>query len=176
MQKTSKLKKLASHLLATTCLTVAAGSVAMAGTYTGPYGSSFGTATNVGTSTPITGTVTLNGPEQEWFEISALPAGVTLASVLTIQDVSGNAVEYWVENDAAGVIDNQTISSPNFASINGNVPVDGNVVVEFLATNEGASNWAVTVNASTPEPGTVAAVGVGLVGLAAAGLRRRKKA
>ncbi len=163
--------------MATTCLTVAAGSMAMAGTYTGPYGSSGtpGTAPDVGLDSPITGTATLNGHSEQWFEIEGLPGGVSLASLMTIQDVSGDPLGYTLEDDLGNVLLGPTgLSAPNFATLSGNTPADGNVVVEIAATNEAPSNWQVTVNVSAPEPGTVAAVGIGLLGLGALGLRRRR--
>jgi hypothetical protein len=175
VQKTSNLKRLAARFLATTCLTVAGGAVAMAGPYSGPYGSTFGTATNVGLDTPVTGAVTLTGNVNDWFEFEGLPGLVTLGSIFTVQDVSGSALGLTIEDDLGNVIMGPTgVASGTTATLSGNVPVDGNVVFHIAPTNESPANFSVTLT-NTPEPGTMAAIGLGLTGLAAAGLRRRKK-
>ena len=169
MQKTSNWKRIVGRFLATTCLTVAAGAIASATPYTGPYGTSFGTAVNVGLDTPVTDVSLIS--VNDWFEFEGLPGGVTLSSIFTVQDVTG----FWnvsIVSDTNTPIFSQSLSAPNFAGLTGNVPVDGNVVFDMSTFGEGSNSFSVTL---APEPATVACLGLGLVGLAGLGLRRRVK-
>ena len=167
MQKTSNWKRIVGRFLATTCLTVAAGSMASATPYTGPYGTSFGTAVNVGLDSPVTDSTTLF--VNDWFEFEGLPGGATLSSVFNVQDVTG----FWsvsIFTDTDTLLFSQPLSPATSATLGGNVPLDGNVVFDMQTSGEGSNSFSVTL---TPEPATVACLGLGLVGLAGLGLRRR---
>jgi PEP-CTERM motif len=173
MQKTSTLKRLARRLLTTTCLTAAAATMAVAGPYTGPYGSTMGTAPDVGTSTPVSGSENVYG-QQQWFEFTGLTAGTTI----TIQDLagSGSSLNWALLSDTSVSLASNNLGVGASVTPSFSLPGDGNVFVEIVATNESGNNWQVTLNpgTSTPEPGTLGAVGIGLAGLGALARRRRK--
>jgi PEP-CTERM motif len=182
MQKSSQLKKLASRLLATTCLTVAGGVSAMAGTIVLTQGAQEaypGTLTPVGT-TEVDGIVSLNqGANGDFFELQGLPGGATFASLgLEVVDNSGSPVGVQLFSDlpsaqtSLGPLEFALVGTPNVPV--GIVPTDGNLFIEISPSNEAASSYSVFLNTTTPEPGTVAAVGLGLAGLAAARLRRKQ--
>ena len=177
------LKKLTLRLLGTTCLTAAATVAAHAGTVTEPgggFGNTFATATllPVGT-TEVDGTATLNHGSNAYFELQGLTAGASLSSLsFLFKDNSGGlSIGVTLLSDT-----NTTVTAFNSVAANGSysptgtVPNDGFLVVDISPTNEGGAPYVLTLSqASTPEPGTFAALGLGLTGLGAAALRRRKK-
>lgn len=176
MQKLSNFRRLALRLLATTCLIAASTAVAMASTaYTGPYGTTFETATDVEQDSPVSGS--FGGTDNsEFFEFEGLTAGTSLSSIFTVQDTSSLTMGLTILNTSDVTIFGQDVVGANsFASLTGVVPDDGNVIFQIESFNEGPLSFNVTLtpNASAPEPATVGIVGLGLAGLAAAGLRRR---
>jgi hypothetical protein len=178
MKKTFGLRKLTRHLLATSCLTVAAGS-AHATTVNGPFGGSFGTATAlpVGT-TEITDSIPFNvGAVSEWVVFSGLQSGASF-SFSGIETVSGRPP------GSVSVRDSLNTDLLDFAlpasGQPGTVPTDGKlfVDVQFQSCGDcGTTDFTLDLTAplasSTPEPGTIATAGVALAGAVA--LRRKRK-
>lgn len=172
MDKTSKLKKLAGRLLATTCLTVATAAIASASPYTGPYGHTFGTATDVGLDTPVTGT--LAGPGEDYFEFEGLTASDTLSSILTIVNTGGirDMQVTLFTSTGTTIMSGEIVDPGDTASLTGSVPGNGDVVVEIRTFEEPGTSFSATLSSAVPEPATLSVVGLGLLGLGA--LRRRR--
>jgi hypothetical protein len=174
-------KRLAIRLLATTCLTAAASVVALAGVVTEPaggFGNTFpGTVLPAGT-TEVDGTATSNHGKDDFFELQGLPGGASLSSIsfLFQNNSGGNPIGLLLVDDTDTVTVSPLASVPAGASDSptGTIPVDGNLVVDIQPSNEGGAPWVLTLNQTTPEPGTFAALGLGLAGLGMAALRRRK--
>jgi hypothetical protein len=194
MQKTSKLRRLAAQLLATTCLTAATG---MAGTISYSEGvtpvdypnSSPGTsllaAANPGT-TNISGAVS-GTDAADFFELTGLGAGTFVASAVLGE---GGPAVFSVFDDTSALLAGGGNSSTGGAGLFGfsspgpfnsgslAIPVDGNLILEVLRYHEGSSNYTVTVTTTTsgvPEPSTVGLVGVGLAGALTLARKRRKQ-
>jgi PEP-CTERM motif len=179
MQRTSKLKQLATRLLTTTCLTAAASVAAFAGTVTEPvggFGNTFpGTLLPAGT-TQVSGITTLNNGSNDFFELQGLPGGASLSSISFHFVNNSAAIPFGVVllTDTNTVVTAlHTIGTLSSYDPIGTIPLDGNLVVDMQPGNEGGSAYVLTLNTSVPEPGTLAALGLGLAGLGAAGLRRR---
>jgi hypothetical protein len=179
LQRTSKLKRLAIRLLATTCLTAAASVSALAGIVNEPltgFGNTFpGTLLPSGT-TQVNGNVTSSNGADDFFELQSLPGGASLSSL-----------SFHFQNNSSifpiGVLlltdTNTTVTALFSVPANGAynptgiVPLDGNLVVDLKPSNEGGSAYVLTLTTGAPEPGTFAALGLGLAGLGAIGLRHR---
>ena len=179
VQKTSKLKKLAFRLLSTTCLTVAGSVAAMAGTVTLTQGAQetfAGRDILPAGTTQVNGVVSLTqGSAGDFFEFVGLPGNASFSSInLTIQLLSGLAIsaDYFTD---AGVSIGSTSNIIGTVQPSGTVPSNGNLVVEILPSNEGASSYSVTIATSAPEPATLSAIGLGLAGIGVLGLRRRNR-
>ncbi len=186
MQKSARLKKIARHLLATTCLTVAAVGVAGASTFT--EGSDFSNTFAGANALPI-GTDVVNGSlfgslapdNDDYFRFSGLLAGSSFSLNASTPDSGwlGNLLVFSSSQSQIGTTQALHNSAP--ANASGIVPLDGILVVD-VAFSEGTGPDAYTVSltapldqtAQTPEPSTLAGVGLGLAGALA--LRRRQKA
>ena len=180
MQKTARLKKFARHLLATTCLTVAATGAAQATTVneSTDFGDTFATSNilPVGTDVingAIFGSIAPDGAD--FFTFTNLLGG----SAFTLgasTPVGSFFPEVQVLTSANTVVSPQqgfSLGSP--ASANGIVPLDGILVVQVNG-NEGSGPYTVTLDAQSaaPEPSTLFGAGLGLAGAFA--LRRKRKA
>jgi len=179
MLKTSCLKKLARHLLATTCLT---GAVATAA-YAGPFVSGVTPSTSSGSPTVETvtpGGVSVSGslpgaPGANYYlEFEGLTGGASFGSLaLAITNGGSIVFDVTILSDTLSTIDvGAGVGGGLTYYPGGTVPGDGNFIVELTKTNEAAAPYSVTMG--TPEPGTWAAVGLGLVGLGALARRRKK--
>ena len=181
--------KFARTLLATTCLTVAGGA-AQAGTIiytegTAPAPADFSNtfpAATVLTAAAIPGTTTVNGNISggdpfDFFELTGLGAGTFTVTASTSGSGMGSVS---VLTDANVVVGGPTgISNGVSASFGSfSIPSDGNIVVELQDLGERSTPYTVTVNtlsSSTPEPSTIATVGLGLAGALALSRKRRKQ-
>jgi hypothetical protein len=181
MQKNSKLKRFASRLLATTCLTAATGVAAFGSTLVltegaqGSIGSEV--VAPVGT-TEVDGIVSLNnGSSGDFFELTGLPASVSFSSLsLTVTNTSGPTLGAAFYNDTpTEIVSLTTVNNGTPYDPSGTVPADGDLIVNIRPSNEGATHYTVTLDlpTGTPEPGTLGALGLGLAGIAGLGLRRR---
>jgi hypothetical protein len=178
MQKTARLKKIARHLLATTCLTAAAAGMAQASTVneSTDFSNLFATADALPAGTDLVNG-TLGGPDgNDFFKFTGLLGGSVFN--LTASATSAPFFPGILLFDSA---QNQ-IGTEQFFQLGENagasnvVPLDGILVVQVTG-NEGTGSYSVSLDAgtaATPEPATVTGVGLGLAGALA--LRRRKNA
>src|SRR5579862_5269778 len=139
--------KFARTLLATTCLTVASGVAALAGTVTYTEGSG-GLPTDFPGSGPGTslagaanpGTTVVNGgvptfSDIDWFDITGLGSGsFTLSATLS----SGSAaIHVFDDTNLGSALESQALVSSgtpaNFGALA--IPADGNVAVELAGSN-----------------------------------------
>jgi len=167
MKSSDSLKKIARRLLATTCLTAAAVGVSQAASVTettfGDFGNTFALQTLLPAgTTEVIGAINPSS-DFDFFTISNLVAGgnYSITGVYT-----GNA-SYSVLSSANVVLSPGT-SNP--AVLSGVVPGDG-ILVIAVGQQEQVATYDLTLDvASTPEPATVAGVGLAL----AAGLAARR--
>ena len=169
----STLKKFARHLLTTTCLTAVAAGAAHGNTINessvsgGDFGNTFATRNLLGSATTeVIGAIS-GFTDNDFFQIGGLLGG----SAFSISGVYTNFANYSVLNSAQGVI---SAGGQNPATLAGVVPGDGILVVQVLQSESLATyDLTITANAATtiPEPGTLAAMGLGLAGAFA--LRRK---
>ena len=196
------LENLAKGLLATTCLTVACGtSAAVAGTITEPIGafpnSSPGYLLPAGT-TVVDGYAGQRPGESgndspDWFEFQGLTPGdkYTLSAVYdpfgprnnfqsemgSGNGESGLEISLFTRSQSA-LFTNQSMEGPG-AMLMGAVPADGFLDVKITSDESAGSYYQVTLaqtpaSTGTPEPGTVATVGLALAGALAWRRKRRK--
>jgi hypothetical protein len=194
MAKNNRLKKLARHLLATTCLTAGAaaldGQVVNEPTGAGDFGNTFATATVM----PL-GTTTVNGfvggflttdafDPADYITFQGLQGGTSFSFLasLSLNDSAGERL--FVLNSSDGSVGSSPYSFtgaevPFSASGSGIVPVDGLLTLGITANTELRQSYTINLTAteapSTPEPGTLGAMGLGLAAGAAFTLRRKKK-
>lgn len=176
MKKTFGLRKLTRHLLATTCLTAAAGA-ASATTVVGPFGSTFASATllPVGT-TEIQDTInTGQGTVTEWVSFSGLEGGGSFSFSAT--ETGPNTGSASARDSSNGDLLDFAIPASGQAGI---IPADGilYLIVNFPSCGDcELTNYAVDLTAPlatpTPEPGTLSVAGLTLAGAVA--LRRKRK-
>jgi hypothetical protein len=127
----------------------------------------------------VTGTV--DGSDTlDFFEITGLGTGTFTVSVTENSEFGAAQVSLSTASNVSlgGPLAFDFGESANFGSQA--IPGDGNLIVGILQSNntESATNYTVTINtaaASTPEPGTLATLGLGLAGGAVALSRRRRK-
>ncbi len=128
------------------------------------------------------GTTIVNGgipgfSDVDWFEITGLGSGsFTLSATMTS---GGASINVFADTDLVNALESQALvdsgTPANFGALA--IPSDGNVAVELAGSNEGSNPYTVTLTttgSSTPEPGTIATVGLGLAG--AFILRRKRQA
>jgi len=180
MQKTARLKKIARHLLATTCLTVAAAGIGHATTLN--ESTDFGNTFALATPTPL-GTDVVNGnvggaDGQDFFVFSGLTPFAVFSYVVSTTS-SPFAGDVTVFNTS-----NSTLAGPTFFQLTENgggagfIPGDG-ILVVGIDGNEGTGNYSFSLTAPldpspAPEPSTMVGLGLGLAGGLA--LKRRQKA
>lgn len=186
MQKSARLKKIARQLLATTCLTVAAVGVAGATTFT--ESTDFSNTFAGANALPL-GTDNVNGtvsgyptPDfDDYFRFSGLLAGSSFSLSASTPDANWFGTLLVFSSSHSQIGSTQNVQSTAVANASGIVPLDGILVVDVVM-NEGSGQNGYVVNltapldltAQTPEPSTLAGVGLGLAGALA--LRRRQKA
>ena len=179
MQKTSKLKKLAFRLLSTTCLTVAGSVAAQAGSIFLTEGAqkTFATlAVLPAGTTQVSGTVnSIDGPNGDFFEFVGLPGNASFGSIHLTILAPGNQISAFYFTDAGGSPFGSNLNFNGTLQPSGTIPADGNLVIEIQPASEAGIPYAVTIDASTPEPATLSAIGLGLAGIGALGLRRRNR-
>ena len=170
MLKTKTFMYLTGPVFATLCLLAAGSTVASAAPFTCGCGGTFGARTDVGLDTPVTGSA--DSLEHDWFEFQGLTAGALLDAVLTITN-TGNPefgptidVSLFTTSDVAisgdtGII----VDAGHSATLTGVVPLNGDVVVEVTGgNNRFQSTYSATLT-PVPEPGTLTAMGLGLIGI-----------
>jgi hypothetical protein len=180
MTRTTQLKRLARHLLATTCLTAG---TAMATTVTEPpsFGTTFATATALPAGTTmVEGGVTMTGGDlNDYFEFEGLVPGTGFDFTASTTS-SGLSLNLLNSADAAlpSSTDPYTFTTSLPASVDVTAPSDGIIVFDVVSPGgEGLRSYTIAVNTATfvPEPGTLGAMGLGLAAGAALTRRRKKK-
>ena len=186
MVKNRRLKKLARHLLATTCLTAGAAALANAQVVTegvppapADFGNTFGAAYLLpdGT-TQVNGTVEFGSDPADFFTFQGLEAGSTFSFT------ASSTLTRVIDLDLFNSTDTQLGSTDSFSSTesavgSGTVPTDGTLTFEpFIpGAGEGIRTYSVdlTATSASPEPGTLGVMGLGLAAGAALVRRRKKK-
>jgi hypothetical protein len=193
------LENIARGLLATTCLTVACGAGAVAGTVTEPIGDF--PNTEPGLLLPV-GTTIVNGfagyepgesgyASPDWFEFQGLTAGDTYTLTAVYDPLgpfrtsgngeSGLTVSVFTSSQSA-LFSNKSMEGAGVSGANalmGTVPGDGKLDIDIASHNENAGSYfqvTLTQNApsSVPEPGTLAGAGLALAGALAWSRKRRQ--
>ena len=178
MNQGSRLKKLARHLLATTCLTAAAGA-AHAATVSEPpdFGNSFAVATSlpVGT-TNVVGTMPFGDPA-DYFKFNGLLPGSAFSFDLHLNSSTGGPTLNGQDSSQNSLFSPITLSGSNTDFFgNGTVPADGMLIISLRQSVESNADYTGSLSAQlagAPEPGTLATAGIALAGALA--LRRRLK-
>jgi hypothetical protein len=173
------VKKLARTLLATTCLTVASAGAGLAGTVDesvfGEFSKSSSSPTILPTGTDtVLGSLSSTGIDGiDFVKFINLIGGSTFD--LTATDTSGASIQ--ILSDTPSTIVPLTFFSSGSPFDSGPfiIPGDGNLIVG-IGSNEGSSNYALTLTdpQGAPEPGTFGAVGLALAGALA--WRRKRNA
>jgi hypothetical protein len=185
MLKSTRMKRLARHLLATTCLTAGAAALANAQVVTegiggapADFGNTFGAAYLLpdGT-TQVNGTVEIGSDPADFFTFQGLQGGTGFSFTATSTLTRTIGLDIFNSSDSQlGATD--FFSSAEAGSGIGTVPSDGTLTFELFpnGSGEGLRTYSVNLTAtSTPEPGTLGAMGLGLTAGAAALARRRRK-
>jgi hypothetical protein len=186
MGKHTRLKKLARHLLATTCLTAGAAAIADAqvvteGTAPAPadFGNTFGAAylLPLGT-TQVNGSTHDNVDPADFITFQGLQGGTGFSFTATSTSPIGSDLNIFNSSDVK-------LSGPFFFSSsegtsgNGTVPTDGLLTFDVFSSSEAVQSYSINLTATqaagTPEPGTLGAMGLGLAAGAALMMRRKKK-
>lgn len=184
--------RFARALLATTCLTVATGGAALAGTInvytestdfpsTGP-----GPSMAAGTTETIINGSTVGG-DVDWFEITGVPGSTFQIQASITSGTSSDSIAVFQDPYPPGTsifsFGDFTNGTPASSS-NLNVPGDGDLFIEITrlgGSGEGASGYQVCIDGSAPcqqpvpEPSTIASVGLGLAGVFAVRRKFRKQ-
>jgi hypothetical protein len=183
LQRAPKLKRLARHLLTTTCLTAGVAGCAYA---TGLNVTGLSPSTNESSptiETVGTGANSVSGTTNEgsnYIEFEGLPAGSTLGSISFVFTNNSSFSEYslTILNSSDTVL-----SGPVGVPAGGSdtpssvvIPSNGDIVVDF-GECECSSGFTITLNdpSSVPEPAALGGVGLGLAGIGALARRRRKQ-
>jgi hypothetical protein len=179
MKRNTQLKRLARHLLATTCLTAG---TAMATTVSEPpnFGTTFATATPLPVGTTIVeGGVTMTGGDlNDYFKFEGLLPGTGFDFTATTN--SGLELNLLDSADTGlpGSENPYTFTTSLPASVDVTAPSDGIIVFDVVSPGvEGLRSYTIAVSTATfvPEPGTLGAMGLGLAAGAALTRRRKKK-
>ena len=177
MQKTSRLRKFARHLLATTCLTVAAAGIGQATTLTEStdFGNTFGAATPAPVGTDVVdGEISGSGDFSDFFTFTGLSGSSAFSFTITTptSNFFANATVFdSFSNVLAGPA---FFNSSAGGTGNGFVPGDGILVVGVNGgEGTGTYTFSLTAPQAVPEPSTVVGLGLGLAGGLA--LKRRRK-
>jgi hypothetical protein len=177
MGKDHRLKKLARTLLATSCLTAAAGA-ANAATFVESSFAGGDFSNNLSSPSILNATydtvvgsidVTSISDGSDYFQIPGLVAGGSY--FLTYSAVGGLPPASLRLYDGVS-----QIAGPltNGASINVTVPLDQDLRFGIVV-GEGPSNYTVSFTENAPEPGTFGAAGMALAGTLALRNRKRRK-
>jgi hypothetical protein len=177
--------RLVRSLLASTCLTAACGVTATAGTITegtppapADFGSTFGTATllPVGTTQVFgfLGPLGEGGDPNDWFEFQGLAPGTSFSIIGNNTTHNEASFQFSVFNSSDSLLTGPTAMEFGGDPAGGTVPSNGILVVNtheyehFDGPTVGEYEVTLTAEtSSTPEPGTIATVGLGAAALLA---------
>jgi hypothetical protein len=182
--------KFARTLLATTCLTVATGTAALASTANyqegvtpsspADFSNTIGSPTNltaavISGTTTITGTVS-GGDQNDFIELTGLGSGTFTVSVIDTEFGNGLATIFTSGDvNIGGPTSFSSSLAANFGSQA--IPLDGDLIIQLHDAGETTNPYTVTVTttAAAPEPGTIALAGLGLAGAVALKRKRRNR-
>ena len=177
MQKNARLKKIARHLLATTCLTAAVAGMASATTFTetSDFSNVFAGANvlPIGTDVVHAAVGFVNGVSDpaDYFQLKGLFAGSAFSLQTMTSDVLAGYMSIYSSSQSPIGSSKSFFTNQN-ASVSGIVPADGILVVGITET-EGGGAYTVNLLNTAPEPSTLVGAGLGLASVVA--LRRRRK-
>ena len=164
-------RTLTQALLATTCLTAASVGSAHAGLVSEPPEfplSSPGLALPVGTD-QVTGSLSIEGGDaDDFFTFTGLSAGQQFTLTYDETEVAGGFLSISIPSLG--------LSRTSDGTLQGNVPLDGNLPVRVHASEQGGGTYSVTleVPAQVPAPSTLALSAAGAALGGALGWRRRR--
>lgn len=178
--RTSTLDRLARNLLATTCLTMAAGATAQAGV----FNESTDLPNNpppallpVGTTEVNGGTDTAFSPDSDdYFQFVGLLPGSNYTLIFQNQEFAFLRSFLQISNTSGTILGEGAIFESGSRTFTGTVPDDGKLNIRVGAIEEGGGLYRVTLDAASdvPEPATVIPAGLALAG-ALAWQRRKQK-
>ena len=168
-------------LTATTCLTAASAGVAAANTIiegTPPAPANFGNASPGYVMNPgvdqVQGVFTPGTDPTDFFEFTGLLPGSPYTITTTVANGSLAGTVEALQSDGVTVLNGPTAFNGSPIIFTGSVPGDEKIVIDMVATEGTTSGYTVNMSAqlATPEPSTLAGVGLALAGALA---RRRRK-
>jgi hypothetical protein len=183
MGKHTRLKKLARHLLATTCLTAGVAAMADAQTVTegtspapADFGNTFGTAYLLPNgTTQVNGTTHDNVDPADFITFQGLQGGTGFSFTATSTSNIASNLSIFNSSDVK-LLGPTSFSSVEGTSGHGTVPTDGTLTFDVFSNSEATQTYSINLTATqAPEPGTLAAMGLGLAAGAGLILRRKKK-
>lgn len=166
-KQTVSLDTFARRLLATTCLTMAAGTAVQAGTVTEStdFDNSSPGFILPGGTTVVNGRVDCRfcGDDEDWFQFQGLLPGSSFTLTFENQPASFLRAFLDIFNSSGTILGEGAIFESGSRQFLGTVPTDGTLRVRIGGIEEGGGAYSVSLN-EVPEPATLAPAGLALAG------------
>jgi hypothetical protein len=188
IQSSPRWQKSAHTLLATTCLTVGAGSVASGETMllvegTSPAPSDFPNSTPgyllpFGTNLVQGQLHSASGDNDDFFEFQGLFAGHSFSLLGTYNPLGQERQVSFQAFDSQGTSLGIATLEGEGGLVSGTIPNDGEIIVDVSFSSQGSPTWQMSLGAevATPEPTPILGVALGLAGAVAWRRRRAMQA